>query len=405
MNNPKMMPVFFNVGADNTLENIKEEASGKQLGLYSRFETFNKIFTKYFRFKQITIISGNSGGAKSYLKSMLKLDFTDNEDLVIPMSPHNKEIIEHLTTVGEFYYNHKTSCLIRPAINKSYSKPVLFIDFTFEMSIEEETLRLLSIITGYNTDYLQSALLVNNEYQNISSEVIDFVSVLLNKLTQQKQLKIFSFPISGTVLDIQECVLHCANLYPDHQIVTAIDHTLLTKKLDEKTDFDLHNNLMKTLIETKLLLGKRLMQFLVVQMNSDIEDEGRRTKPALHYPIQSDIYAGTQLYFGADNIIMLYNPSKAHIEFYGVNKIPTVVLNSKVKCLVETDNADRVTLIHGSILKNRSGKLGHTWFLNKLDKGKIVPITRENDGSYVFKERLNFIDYLKDQMLGELNNY
>ena len=402
MSNPRLQPVLFNIGTKHAINSIKEEASGKQLGMYSRYEPFNRIFTKYFRYDRILLIGGNSSGGKSYLKSKLKLDFTDTQDLILPIDKTKTKLIEQLTTIGEFYLDGDN--LVKPSINSKYHKPVLFIDFSFEMSIESEMHRLISIYTGYNTEYLKSSLMINGRYETIKDESVEFIESLLTGLTKQKQHSIITFNRAGTALEIQEVILHFAKIFPEHQIISSIDHSLLTKRHDERSDLELQNNLIKTSIDTKAMLGDRLMQIILLQMNSDIEDDNRRTKPALHYPIQADLYMGGQMFQGADNVLVLYSPSKAHIEYYGTTKTPTVVLDSQVKNLIESSVPDlRRKLIHASIIKNRDGDLGQTWFLNDLHKGKITPISREvisKDNHYIFSERPNYLDYIKSKRLG-----
>lgn len=64
---------------ETTLEIIRAEASGHQLGLKTRFGALNRGLGKYFRFKQVYSFAGPSGHGKSTLLNILIQDFLNPE--------------------------------------------------------------------------------------------------------------------------------------------------------------------------------------------------------------------------------------------------------------------------------------------------------------------------------------
>ena len=63
--------------AKNTIEMIKAEATGFQLGLKSRFGRLNVAIGKYLRFRHVYFIAGLSGHGKSTLLNHTIQDFVN----------------------------------------------------------------------------------------------------------------------------------------------------------------------------------------------------------------------------------------------------------------------------------------------------------------------------------------
>lgn len=295
---------------------INRERSNKQLGLKVRWRSMNIAVRKYFRFAQVYLLAGLSGHGKSYLLNEIINDFLDKK-----------------------------------GINKDFAGKVLILYFCYEMSASDEVLRTLGskTKTSYNkilSSHWNSEL---QTYEGLSDEELQSSFDMLDKIANRP---LYYFETAGNLLQLEATVAHYAKLYPKYKLVVAIDHTLLSEKISEKTDIELMANTAKSAIRIKKAFGA--MVFMLGQLNNAIEDMKRLTSPAHHYPVKSDIYAQGQLYNACDNVFTIHQPELLKISNYGIGKRPTK------------------NLMHFQVLKARHGKVGSVWLENNLDNGEIT---------------------------------
>lgn len=321
----KVLPVkHINTSINEAKETINLERSSKQLGLYCRFSGINRAMLKYWRFGQVTLIAGMSSGGKSTLLNLLEDDFTN------------------------------------PELNGNCAYKVIVLGFKYEMSGSDEVLRNVSGKLETNYANLLSAEYIKDDangkavYNTISDLEFERISQKLNTLRDRK---IFYVETNGNLEQMFETYLHMKSKYPDHKFVISIDHTLLSKKLDEKTDMELMQNTGLIAIRLRKL-GE--MVILIGQLNGNIEDVTRRENSSLHYPIKTDVHCGNQVFWACNNVILYHRPELLKIQKYG------------------TEKRDTKRLIHIAYIKQRFGKIGNIWLQENFAKGGIIEFPRIN---------------------------
>lgn len=310
----KVLPIkHIDVSIDEAKEAINLERSGKQLGLFCRFNGINRAMLKYWRFGQVTLIAGMSSGGKSTLLNILEDDFSD------------------------------------PNLNKNCQYKVIILGFKYEMSGSDEVLRNISgkLDTSYSNLLSAEFNEKKGDYNIISDNEFEKISVKLDSL---KGRKIFYVETNGNLSQLYETYLSMKIRYPDHKFVISIDHTLLSKKLDEKNDAELMQNTGLTAIR---LRKEGCMVILIGQLNGNIEENTRRENTALHYPIKTDVHCGNQVFWACNNVILYHRPELLKIQKYGLEK------------------RDSKKLIHLNIIKQRFGKIGSIWLQENFVKGQI----------------------------------
>jgi hypothetical protein len=352
--------------AQLALANINEERNPNTIPLRSRWRTLNKAILKSWRFKTLVSIAGASGSAKSYILNMLRTDFTDNTSIEISSFGLSDKIVEHLCTHGEFHLQGNK--LVRPALNPDYPKPILWLHFGFDMAVEVEMMRTAGIICGYNYAYLLSSQSIFEDgeqtFNVLSNEEYKVIELVLKAYVNARPNIIF-FREPGSIKDMTVVIDKYANRYPNHKIGVSIDHTLLVKKENIKGDLDLNNELAKEAKDVRDIYDALVI--LLVQMNSEIEEDRRKLNKNLHYPTKSDIYCGPQIYQSSDFVFTAFMPESIHIKEYGPDSISTK------------------NLIHFSMIKSRHGGQGQIWLQNDLANGQINELRRVKSSTNVGK--------------------
>lgn len=296
---------------------IVQEQSGVQLGLKVRWEGLNIANRKYFRLKQIYLFAGLSGHAKSYILNLITNDFLDRDE-----------------------------------INKDFKDDLLILNFTYEMTAQDELLRTLG--TKMNMSY---GKILSSEwdsetksYKGMSKEETKQAFSLLDDIGKRP---VFYFETAGNLKQLEATVAFYVKAYAgqNKKLIVTIDHTLLSEKLNERSELELMANTGKTALRLKKQFGA--MVIMLGQLNNAIEDYKRINNARAHYPIKSDIYAAGQIYNACDTVITIHQPFMLKIPNYGVSKYPTK------------------NLIHLQVLKARHGRIGSVWLENRLDIGKV----------------------------------
>lgn len=324
VNTLKILPVkHIDTSIDEAEESIELERSGKQLGVYCRYAKVNRAMLKYWRFGQVTLLAGMSSGGKSTLLNALEDDFTN------------------------------------PELNGNCEYDVVMLGFKYEMSGSDEVLRNVSgkLDTSYSNllsaDYIKDDIHGKPVYNSITDAEFDNIKIHLNKLRGRK---IFYVETNGDLTQLYETYKAMRLKYPDVvgkkkvKFIITIDHTLLSKKLDEKSDAELMQNTGLVAIK---LRKEGCMVILIGQLNGNIEDIKRQENNMFHYPIKTDVHCGNQVFWACNNVLLYHRPELLGIEKYGKEKRPTA------------------NLIHLRCIKQRFGKIGNIWLHANFSKGRI----------------------------------
>jgi|VirMetMinimDraft_7_1064189.scaffolds.fasta_scaffold02370_5 hypothetical protein len=364
-----LTPTTYTSAVKTANREITRELSGDQNGLITRFTPLNKAMMKYMRFASIYTIAGASGSAKSFLLNNLRDDFRSTEEIILPFETNDEELIKHIETKASISFTGKE--LIFPAINKDATFKVCMLHFGFEMNPGKEIARSVCDYAGMNYSYLHSSFAkkISNgvyEYNVLTSEEHRFTTTILNYLQRTKNVLFFNH--AGTVMDIFKTVEVAYNKYVRNnpeptELIVTLDHTLLVAKDKEKSDTELINNLSKMFISLREVFGAMVIP--LNQFNNEIEDDRRRSKPGLHYPLKSDIYCGGQLFQASDFVFTMLMPSKLGIPQYGPREVTTQ------------------NIIHLGLIKSRYDNDGQLWLYNDLANGHLLPAYPEyNKGKF-----------------------
>lgn len=350
---------------DKAKQIIINERSGEQYGLLSRWHGLNVGMLKYFRFNQVTFIVGRSGSGKSFFANMLRQDLLDmtntyyehDENIYLGTSKISWEDNPALPE-GTTYYP-ESRMLVYPdklevrGTNRRYEFDVVLIHFGFEMAPESEILRTVANIMGISFGELMSSKYNKQfkKYDMLSIEQYECASSIMDSLGKRQE---YYVPISGNIPQMDATIDFIANRHPNSKIIISLDHTFLTKKLDENNDSDLVQNLANHAVKWRQTY--EAMVIMLNQLNNRIEEESRITKRNLHYPTKADIHFGSQLWWAADNVIAIHRPKLLGINQYGVDKLNTE------------------QLIHLAIIKSRMGVEGNVWLKDELFRSRMLEI-------------------------------
>lgn len=317
--------------AHEAKEQVANERTGEQFGLYTRWGGVNKVMRKYMRFANVYLLAGLSGHGKSLILNMLQNDFLDTKDI------HDNQ-----------------GNIIHKAINRDCVFEPMVLHFCFEMSAVNEMLRSVSNKIKKSYNYILSSD-YNSESDSYNVITDDELLIINSKLDELGKRPMFFFETAGNLAQIYDTVSYFHKRYPKHKFIISIDHTLLTLKKESESDIDL---MAKTgNLAIALRTNFSAMVLLIGQLNSEIEKTERRTKKELHTPQKSDIYAQSRVYHAADTVFTVHRPELLKIAQYGISKMPTK------------------NLIHLLCLKARHGVIGNVWLTFSQETGDIYPYT------------------------------
>jgi replicative DNA helicase len=287
---------------------IEEGMNGEQLYLHTRYPKLNRLLLGGIRFDNFVFIAGPSGGGKSMFLNILHRDF------------------------------------LNPELNSGFKHPFRILHFSFEMSAGDEMLRAVSgmMNTSYGSLLSAETPLTDEMYREALS--------CLDKLVNDK---LFYVEKAGTRNEIRETIYKVHARFPNDKLVITLDHSLLTKYLDEDSEVELMSELAKMFIEVRKDLGALII--MLGQLNDKIEDPRRRepNQGSFHYPTKTDIHGSKQIYHAADVVMVLHRPELLQIENYGPKRYP----------------AHSALFLH--CLKQRKGDVGIIRFTSDFAHGNI----------------------------------
>jgi energy-coupling factor transporter ATP-binding protein EcfA2 len=333
-----------------TISTLITEQSGLQTGLYCRYHKINKVASKYLRMDNIVVIAGASGSGKTTLLSLLRDDYSQVKNMVVPIDKIPTHLLEDMINHGPFV--QEGNYLIKYNLNDKYYKPRVWLHFCFEVSANNENIKTLGCLIGKPYSYITGGEEISlGVYNEVTKKETDFYNYILQLYADTHTT--YYFPVPDDADNILHTCKHIKDKYPDYDICVSIDHSLLTT--DEKDDLVKQNKLIQSLIvckkETKGLF------ILLCQLNNEPEKEERKTRPAGHQTTRKDLYMGGQIFQGAEILIALNRPENLGISLYGFSEIPTS------------------NLMVITVLKNRYGVTGEIFFNSNFSKSSIKPLS------------------------------
>lgn len=336
--------------AEQAIRTVKEEATGRQLGLRTRYPRLNIAIGKYFRFKQVYAIAGLSGHGKSYFLNVLIQDFLNPRlnlgicvhDYIIchhsfEMNPEDEELRKASSKIG-VSYNHLLSSEYEGG---GYNQ------------LNEEQIKQLERVLA--EDVNKPLYYFDNpcELKDLATNVVAAIKVYKEELFADKE-RLVSYCVKKSI-DIN--TITSIDKIPNPKVVITIDHTLLLKQAKDEKDI-LHT--MRNLAKTAIALKKKgYLVLFVGQFNNGIERLERVKYPEVHYPTKSDIYAQGEIFNACDGVFTIHQPELLGILRYGKNQYVTKLL------------------VHLQVLKMRFGSVGSIFFKNELDRGMFTEYDME----------------------------
>lgn len=317
---------------------IQVERSGEINGLFTRWRRLNKAKFKYWRFGTTTGIAGMSGSGKSAILNMLEDDFTNPE--------LNPTFLRHINEYGKEVGENKIAVLA----------------FKYEMSAADEVLRTLSGKVKKSYSHILSSESIKVLGQSDAYNVVtkDEYKEYEEVLERLKKRPITYIENAGNLEELWNTYARFREQHPNKKVIVTIDHTLLSKKLNEKDDLELVSRTAHTCIR---MAKTGALVIPLLQMNGEIEKANRRENLDLQFPVKTDIHCGNQIYWACDDVIIFHRPELLHITKYGKfrNGNSMISLDSK-------------GLIHGALIKSRKNKVGNIFFREKFKEGSIEEI-------------------------------
>lgn len=328
---------------------INAERSGRINGLFTRWKGINKAKFKYWRFGNVTGVGGMSGSGKSAILNMIEDDFTNpdlNPTYLQKFNPNTNSFLWD----GEKRKEHKFTLLA----------------FKYEMSAADEVLRNLSGKVQKSYAHLLSAQnqalpSLEESYNRIDDVEFNALSLELDKL---KDRPIKYIENAGNLDQLYNTCAKQKEEDPTKQLIVTIDHTLLSKKLNEKDDLELTSQTAKCCIALRKVFNAIVIPIL--QMNGEIEKPLRRDKLELHFPVKTDLHCGNQIFWACDDLVIFHRPELLHIEKYG-----------KLGIGGKSSSLHTKGLIHGAWIKSRYNRTGNIWFRENFKEGTINQIDPE----------------------------
>ena len=239
--------------------------------LLCRHSKVNKLLLGGWQFDKTYVIGARSGSGKSSYLNMLYQDF------------------------------------LNPQLNGNYPVPFRILHFALEMSASDEVLRSTS---GYSKtpyrDLLSADHQLDDEKYNHSRQVLE-------RLAHQNM---YFVEDSLTVNQIKDTIMDFHSM-EQGQLIVGIDHTLLARRFDERSEVELITNLSHTMLQVRKTTG--CMMIPIVQFNDEIESPENIRNKYFHYPRKRYFHGSKAIWHDADFVFGLHVPEKLGISKYGPN--------------------------------------------------------------------------------------
>ncbi len=256
------------------IQYIKDRQSGKIKSLKTPWESFNNIGLDGIDWKTVYVIGARPGVGKTMVAQIIARE-----------------------------------CLL---LNPDQDFSVL--NFQFEMLGRKSAVREFTSHTGKDTKLIQSA-----------SKDGKLTTAILHDIEQyaynQRHRKEFIVEKPLTPKGFRKVCIDFYEAQGRKPVLITLDHTMLLKK--EPGVKDTLTNLQEFGdILTELKRDYEMTFFILSQLNREIEDNERQSKPGIsgNYPKTSDIFGSDAMLQHADVLIAINKPSKYNLAFYGPEK-------------------------------------------------------------------------------------
>jgi len=307
--------------AKATLERVLKGMSPHPNYLQTRYPKLNGTLVGGFHQSRNVLLSGLSGSGKSFFLRMLHQDFAND------------------------------------ALNGKFPKKRINVHFTFEMDMTEEGLRDIIAATGLKYSQLLGV------GEKITPNQLEYIKKMLEAFSDRDDTLWIN--TTGTVNQVEETIYDIQEKFPDHMLITSLDHGLLTERAGSESEVEMMANLAKMYIRVRQKLNN--INFLVGQLKDTIEDPKRR-EFGKQFPKMGDIFGSKQVFHAMDHVIVIHRPEMLHISQYGSD--PESALDT-----------DRLIALHS--VKNRFG-----------EPNKWLPLTEDfANGRIIEYVEPDFIDF------------
>jgi replicative DNA helicase len=244
------------------------------------------------------------------------------------------------------------------------------LDFSFEMLLKDNLLKLMSKRTGKSLEYL-------------FTKYVDFTDLI----QELKERPHYVVDVLLTIDQIEEILIDfCKSDDLNNYTIVTLDHTLLTKSKTTEVEKIIIDQLYNMLIRVKKKFnseGNKVSFILLSQLNRDLESKERITNPILHYPNKNDIFAASSAYHSSDYVWMIMCPAELQgLKYYGppLKGFP-LGLPISLQDKIEIEKKRKVVYIH--CIKNRFGASKKVVpLLEEYEYSRLKPIILSSETEY-----------------------
>lgn len=292
----------FSDNMSQSIQYIKDRASGKSKSLKTQWAQFNSIGLNGIEWHSLYVLAARPGIGKSLIAASLSRE------------------LQKLNNDQNFAVLH----------------------FQFEMLGRNMVLREFSSEMNMNIRYLQSAQ--DDGMPPFSEADLKRLETYANSQQNREEY------IIDTAMTVEEMKNTIILFYKKVQkpFIITLDHTLLVKQSSSENNRNITLQNLATMI-TFIKNRLPVTFILLTQLNREIDDAERQKPGQLsNYPTEADVY-GSDFLFQCADVMMAYNrPAKYQLRLYGPEKF-----------IIEDDDKFLLAL---HVLKNRFGTVGLQWY-------------------------------------------
>lgn len=239
--------------------------------------------------------------------------------------------------------------------------PIAYLTFSFEMRPDRMLKR--NICRHYGVT--MSDLYKIGGSKGVNKKIFDKMRKeklpLLGPTSMYVERPMYPEDIKAHIARFREALYRKKGMPMTTPMVVSIDHLLLAKNGTQKRGIDdvmLMQNEFKKIDPNVIFIN-------ITQLNREYDSVSRHDpeEPAKHYPVKSDLYGSDIIWMTSDAVIVLSNPKKSGLTYYGMDKYSTF------------DYVEELPFVFAHNLKNRDAGQG----------GSVTPFVYDGP-HFLFKE-------------------